>query len=178
MAESLQFQDNSEPLPKIITIETLRNLNVGEKFLMNGNEYSVEKIEKAAEVGLQFGLRIDRDVPIYYLKGTSPKAQGGYQLQADVVVLFENNTDLTTLEHELIHVVEYKVEPTPGLLALWDKAKQVITEESFDGDFFTFNFMKNIHEFIADGKTKLSAALKKEGLYEEFKRETAYIFNQ
>lgn len=178
MSESLQFQNNTEQLPKIVTIETFRDLNVGEKFLMNEKEYSVERIEKAGELGLKFGLKIDRDVPVYYLKGTSSKAQGGYQPVADVVVIFENNTDSTTLEHELIHAVEYKIEPTPGLLALWDKAKQVITEQSFDGHFFTFNFKKNIHEFIADGRTKLAPALKKEGLYEDFQRETAYIFNQ
>ncbi len=159
-------------------VQALKGLNVGEKFIMFDIEYEVEKIEDGSQVGTTFGLKIDRYVPIYYLKGRSfRKSQGGYQADADVVVMFENNTDPTTLEHELTHAVEYKIDPTPQLLDLYEKAKQVITEESFDDNFVTFNFMKNIHEFIADGRTKLKPALQKEGLYEDFQKETAYIFN-
>jgi hypothetical protein len=42
----------------------------------------------------------------------------------------------------------------------------------------TFNFKKNIHEFIADGYSKLPFidALKKEWMYENFMNETKYIF--
>jgi hypothetical protein len=92
--------------------------------------------------------------------------------------MFENNTDETTLEHELVHVVEYKIPATPQLISLWKKAKEVINESSFSGGFFAFNFMRNIHEFIAEGKTRPAfiEALKKEGLYEEFLKETNYIF--
>jgi hypothetical protein len=42
--------------------------------------------------------------------------------------------------------------------------KNTISEESFDVNAVTFNFKKNIHEFIADGYSKLPFidALKKE----------------
>ncbi len=171
------FEEPKSILKTISHPEDLRELSIGERFIMNNSEYEVDKIDDASEVGANFGLKIERYVPIYYLKGMSSQAQGGYHPKADVVVIFENNTDATTLEHELTHAVEYKFEPTPSLLALYEKAKQTITEESFDGNFFTFNFMKNIHEFIADGRTKLKPALQKEGLYEDFQKETSYIFD-
>jgi hypothetical protein len=169
-------QQPEQVLKTIARPADLRELVVGDKFMMNGSEFEVLEIGDGAELGAQFDLKIDRHVPVYYLKGYSAKAQGGYQPEADVVVMFENNTDPTTLEHELRHAVEWKFEPTPGLLALYEKAKVAITEDSFDGNFFTFNFMKNIHEFLADGGTKLKSALQKEGLYEDFQRKTAYIF--
>src|SRR5690606_6574199 len=130
------------------------------------------------EVGQQFGLKIDREVPIYWVKGMSHGRQGGYHPQTDAVYIFENNTDETTLEHELIHVIEYHIPPTQQLISLWKKAKETITESSFSGNFYPFNFVRDIHEFIAEGKTRpeFIAALKKEGLYEEFLKHTNYIF--
>jgi hypothetical protein len=94
-----------------------------------------------------------------------------------MIVIFENNTDPGTLEHELVHAVEYKFESTPALLELFEKAKEVIDEGTImtDTGFVDWNFTKNIHEFIAEGRTKLVPALKEKGLYEDFLRETAYI---
>ena len=159
-------------------VDILRHLNVGETITLNGHECRVQKIESGSELGNQFGLHINRDVPVYILESETVDVQGGYQPEADVVVIYTHNIDPTTLEHELIHAVEFKYEPTPSLLALYEKAKIAITESSFDDvGFITFNFMKNIHEFIADGKTKLKKILKKEGLWEDFQKETAYIFS-
>ena len=172
--ESIEYRP--ETTPSLV----LRNLRVGESIILNGAEHSVERIESGSEIGKQFGLQINRDVPVYYLSGMSAdgQGQGGYQPDADVVVIYENNIDPTTLEHELIHAVEFKYQPTAGLLALYQKAKNIITEQSFHEDgIYNFNFMKNIHEFLADGRTKLKPILIKEGLYNEFEKETAYIFD-
>ena len=158
------------------TYESVRNLSAGDTLSIGGVEYPVERVEAASEVAVNFGLKINRYVPIYYLIGQGT-AQGGYHPEADIVVMYENNTDPTTLEHELIHAVEYKFEPTQALLELFAEAKEVIDEDAFDDGFFNFNFVKNIHEFIAEGKTKLAPALKKVGLLENFTRETAYIFD-
>lgn len=161
--------------------ETKREiLTVGHTFTINGEEttYLIERVEMASDVAKQFGLKIKREVPIYWVKGMSPKRQGGYHPGDDAIYIFENNTDKTTLEHELVHVVEYHVPATTQLISLWERAKKIISENSFPGDFFAFNFMRNIHEFIAEGKTRPAfiEALKKEGLYEEFLKETHYIF--
>jgi hypothetical protein len=53
-----------------------------------------------------------------------------------------------------------------------------ITEDSFEGWAVSFNFQKNIHEFIADGYSKeiFINALKKENLYAEFLDKTEYLF--
>ena len=153
---------------------------VGHVFTITGEEttYTIEKGEMASEVASQFGLKINRVVPIYWIKGMSPGRQGGYHPETDAVYVFENNTDETTLAHELVHVVEYHIPPTPQLVSLWERVKQVISESSFSSGFFAFNFMRNIHEFIAEGKTRPAfvEALKKEGLYDEFLKETNYIF--
>lgn len=159
----------------------MENINVSsnEVLNINGIEHEVIRVEKASELGKNFGLKISREVPVYFLKGIPERSmQGGYHPEGDFIVIFEeNNTDRDTLEHELVHAIEYHVEPTQELLSLYEKAKQIITEESFEGNLISFNFMKNIHEFIADGKTKLKPVLEKEGLLEDFERETAYIFN-
>ena len=56
--------------------------------------------------------------------------------------------------------------------------KLKVSEESFDEEIVSFNFKKNIHEFIADGYSKqyFINALKKEWLYEIFLKKTKYIF--
>ena len=112
--------------------------SVGHTFTIEGEEtsYTVEKVEMASEVGQQFGLKINSEVPIYWIKGMSPGRQGGYHPQTNAVYMFENNTDDTTLEHELVHVVEYHISPTPELVSLWERAKEVITESSFSGGVY------------------------------------------
>lgn len=166
-------------------IEAREIFPVGHPITFRGesNEYTVEKIEMAQDVGKRFGLNITRQVPVYWLKGFSSGRQGGYHMSTDSVFMFENNTDLHTLEHELVHVVEYNLEKSPELISLYEKAKSIITTEDFlsldfDG-YVTWNFTRDIHEFIADGKTNpvFIAVLKKVGLYDEFLKETAYLFD-
>lgn len=174
--ENISSAESSESSQPKSVYEILHSLREGETFVIGDREYTISKVEDGSELGKQFGLNLERNVPVYHLKGLSSNLQGGYHPEADIIVIFENNTDLSTLEHELIHAVELRFEPTPGLLALYERAKHVITEKSFDGDLLSFNFMKNIHEFIADGRTKLKPVLQKEGLWEDFQTETAYMF--
>lgn len=122
-------------------------------------------------------LKIERHIPVYDLGGVSAQRRGGYHPEHDCVFVFRN-TDTETLRHELTHVVEYHQMKTPELLALHERVRRVLTEDSFEEGTVSFNFMKDIHECIADGCTKpvLIAALKKEGLYDDFLRVTAYLF--
>jgi hypothetical protein len=155
-----------------------KNLKVGDKFLIENKEYAIERVESATDMALEYGLKINRYVPVYFIDGIVPRAHGSYYPEVDIVLIYKNMTDLSTLKHEFIHVIEYYQEPTPSLLDLYNKAKEIITENSFNHGLFRFNFMKNIHEFIADGKTNFAfiEALKKEGLYEDFEKEVAYLF--
>lgn len=145
-------------------------------------EFEIVKVAGSIELGKELGLNITRDVPVYFLKGISPARQGAYHPKADLVLMFENNTEEHTLKHELVHVVEYHQEPTPELLALYERVKTIITEDTFlksnQSGFVSFNFSKNIHEFIADGYTNeiFIVALKKEGLYDDFLKQTEYLF--
>jgi len=68
-----------------------------------------------------------------------------------MIILYEHADD-ATLKHELIHSIEYKEEKTESLCALYEQVRTTINEDSFSGSngFITFNFAKNIHEFIAD----------------------------
>ena len=89
-----------------------------------------------------------------------------------------DNADEITLKHEIIHSIEY-TKPIPNKLKkFYELVKNKVSEKSFDGEVASFNFMKNIHEFIADGYSKqpFINALKKEWLYEKFLENTRYIF--
>jgi hypothetical protein len=173
MSESPQVLGNEDAPERKV-------LSVGDPVTFTGEkeEYMVEKVEMASEVGKQFGLNITRAIPVYYLKGMRAGSQGAYHPESDSIFMFENNTDEDTLEHELVHAIEWAKEKTPDLLALFEKAKSTISESSFTGEWFDFRFNKNIHEFIAAGKTSKAfiVALQKEGLYDDFIRETRYIF--
>lgn len=145
-------------------------------YIEQEKEYVIKKVDSARDVGKQFGLIIKRNVPIYYLDGVSNR-QAAYYPEASIILMFNNSHELS-LKHELIHVVENSQEKKPSLVAFYEKVKQIITENSFTGGFVTFNFNKNISEFIADGYSKepFIEALKKEDLYENFLKETAYLF--
>jgi hypothetical protein len=155
-------------------------LSVGDPVTFTGEkrEYIVEKVEMASEVGKRFNLHIPRQIPVYFLKGMRPGSQGAYHPESDSIFIFENNTDEDTLEHELVHAIEWAKEKTPDLLALFEKVKSTISESSFPGEWFDFRFKKNVHEFIVAGSTSkvFIEALQKEGLYDDFIRETRYIF--
>jgi hypothetical protein len=75
-----------------------------------------------------------------------------------------DNADEITLKHEIIHSIEYN-KPVPNKLQkFYELVKNKVSEKSFDGEIASFNFMKDIHEFIADGYSKqpFINALKKE----------------
>jgi len=152
-------------------------LHVGDSITIGERSYEIITIRSASDVGRGFGLTIRRSVPVYYLDGISIQSKGAYHPEQDIVLVF-TNTDDDTLHHELTHVVEYHQEASSELLELYERVKRVVTEDSFEGEFVSWNFRKHIHEFIADGRTKPAfiAALKKERLYEDFVRVTAYLF--
>ena len=91
--------------------------------------------------------------------------------------MFDNADDIT-LKHEIIHSLELNKKISDELCEFYEKVKSTITEDSFVNSFVSFNFKKNIHEFIADGYSKqpFIDALKKENLYDEFIEKTKYIF--
>ncbi len=157
---------------------TPRFLSVGDTISIGEQEHEIERVTTAREMGEEFGLIISDDVPIYWLVESGGKRRGAFVPEENIVFFF-NNTDDETRHHELTHAVEYFQEMTPELMALYERVKKLITEDSFDGGFTSFNFMKNIHEFIADGRTKsvFIDALKREGVHDEFVSETAYLFD-
>lgn len=151
-------------------------LEVGDTVTIGNREHRIERVTLAKDLGKKFDLVVSGDIPIYWLSNVGERRKGAYVPEQNIVLFFDN-TDEETQNHELTHAVEYHQKPTPELLALYERVRTTITEDSFEG-FASFNFMKNIHEFIADGRTKgvFIQALKKEGLHDEFVRETAYLF--
>jgi hypothetical protein len=65
-----------------------------------------------------------------------------------------DNADRITLKHEIIHSLEFNKPVPDELYKLYKIVRNNITEESFGGNVVSFNFKKNIHEFIADGYSK------------------------
>jgi hypothetical protein len=159
--------------------ERHRFLNIGDTISIGDKEHVIEKVAAARELGAEFGLDIPDDIPIYWLADVGGVRKGAFVPEANIVLFFEN-TDRETQHHELTHAVEYFQEMTLELIALYERVKGLVTEDSFGGGLVSFNFMKNIHEFIADGRTKsvFIEALKKEGLYDEFVNETEYLFEE
>ena len=164
----------TESLPEINNHE----VHAGENIVIGEQKFVVEKVSDGRKLAEEFGLTLSRYVPVYYLDGISPRREGAYHPKLDCILVFKN-TEKDILKHEIIHAIEFPQEKSPGLLSLYERAKAIINEDSFSGNLVSFNFRKNISEFIADGYTKsaLIDALKKEGLYEEFLKETAYLFD-
>ncbi len=163
-------ETRSEPIPERHAI--------GERLTIDGREYAIVLVQSAEALAAAYGFRIGRDVPVYVLDGVGGSRKGAYVPSRDIVLFFRD-TDDATKHHELIHVVEYHQTVRPGLAALYERVCADIDEDSFDGGSASFNFQKDIHEFIADGRSKpaLIAALKRAGLYEDFIEETTYLFN-
>ena len=145
-------------------------------FQINEIEYKVVKKSNSKIEGERLWLQVKNLVPIYYLDGFWIR-KWSYNKKEDYILLFAN-TDEETLKHEIVHSIEYKQEPSKELEDLYSEVLEKITEDSFDNWTASFNFRKNIHEFIADGYSKkvFIEALKKENLYEEFLEKTAYLF--
>jgi hypothetical protein len=152
-------------------------LEAGDSITIGESEHKIERVSLAKELGKQFGLDIADNVPIYWLSNSGGRAKGAY-IPSENTILFFDNTDEETQHHELTHAVEYHQIATPELLALYNRVRTTITEDSFEDGCASFNFMKNIHEFIADGRTKtvFIQALKNEGLFADFTKVTTYLF--
>ncbi len=175
-AEPYRPQDTGTQKPKEALSAQL--LRVGDKITIAEKEHVIERVSFAAELGKEFGLRLPEHIPIYWLSNVGSRQRGAFVPEKQIVLFFAN-TDRETQEHELTHVLEYDREKSVGLAVLYERVIATINDDSFEGSFSSYNFRKNIHEFIADGRTKPAfiAALKKEGLYDAFVQETAYLFD-
>ena len=130
----------------------------GDTISIGDSNFTVSRVEKDSNY----------NVPIVYVKESLQTRKGGFIPSLNAVIVSEINTDEETIKHELIHSKEYSID-TSSLNTLYEKVKQIITEDSFIDGVVTNNFRKNIHEFIADALTKSTFrnALKKEGILDE-----------
>lgn len=138
---------------------------------------TILKVGSSLQEAGRLGIAVQSDIPIYYLDKDLPFMDAGIGHGGDHIVMFPISDD-QNLRHELIHSVELSHAPTQDLLDLYEKVKQVIQEDSFrDTDGETYNFSKDIHEFIVDGYNHawFISALKREGLYDQFLRVTKYM---
>ena len=145
-------------------------------FLIDWENYKVIWRSNSKIEGEKLWVNVKNPVPIYYLEWAWIR-KGWYNINEDYILMFSNADD-ETLKHEIIHSIEYKQKPTKELEEFYEMVKVDITEDSFEGWAVSFNFQKNIHEFIADGYSKgiFINALKKENLYAEFLDKTEYLF--
>lgn len=147
------------------------------EFLFNWIRYNVKDVWSSKVVAKELWLQIKNNIPIYYIEGSWWLRMWSYDSKRNIIFIFDN-ADEITLRHEIIHSLEFN-KPIPNeLYKFYELVKNTISEESFDGNAVTFNFKKNIHEFIADGYSKLPFinALKKEWMYDNFLERTKYIF--
>ena len=135
------------------------------------------RVGSSFEEAIRLGIEVLRDIPIYYLDKNLPFMDAGIGHGGDRIVMFPISDD-QNLRHELIHSVELSHAPTPELLDLYERVKLAISGSSFsEADGETYNFLKDIHEFIVDGYNHawFISALKREGLYKEFLEATKYM---
>lgn len=146
-------------------------------FNINWIEYKTKRVSDSIEEGKKLWLNIKTSVPIYYLEWNWWLRKWAYVREKNFILMFDN-ADEITLKHEIIHSIEYNKSIPNELYDFYEIVRNKISEESFDDGIVSFNFMKNIHEFIADGYSKqpFINALNKEWFYEEFLEKTKYIF--
>ena len=145
------FGDWTKVIPKTV-------FKKGDIINIGDSNFTVSRVEKYSNY----------NVPIVYVKEPLQIRKGGFSPSLNVIILSEINTDEETIKHELVHSKEYNAD-TSSLNNIYEKVKQIITEDSFIDGVVTNNFRKNIHEFIADALTKsvFRNALKKEGILDE-----------
>ena len=144
---------------------------------IDDKKFLILKKSDSKTEGERMGIKITNTIPVFFLKGTW-KNKWWYHPEINFILVFENTWD-DNLKHELIHSIEFKKEKNKELYLFYDKVKNIINEDSFSW-FVTFNFTKNIHEFIADwySKDPFINAMKKEKLYDEFIQKTKYLFEE
>jgi len=135
-------------------------LNIDDKI------YNISEKISSKNLAKRYGFKISSNIPVYIVKENLGVRKGGYDTNQNIIILSENS-DKETIEHELIHSVEYNLDKKE-LNSLYEKVKNKITEDSFK-DYVSWNFKKSISEFIADGISKkvFRDALEKEGLLDE-----------
>ncbi len=153
-------------------ISDILNINIFDK------QFDIIKKSDSKIEWQKFWLNISNPIPIYFLKWGSP-IKGWYHHELNLILIFENWLDYT-IHHEILHSIEHAQEKTIELINLYNKAKEIITEDSFKDWFYAWNFKKNIWEFIADwySKPAFINVLKKEKLHDKFLNETKYLFKQ
>ena len=147
------------------------------KLLIDWIDYKIKKVSNSLNEGKKLWINVGTSVPIYYIEWSWWCRKWAYVKEKNIILIFDN-ADTATLKHEIIHSLEYKKPIQNKLYEFYELVKNKISEKSFDGTTVSFNFKKNIHEFIADGYCKYPfiKALKKEWFYEEFLEKTKYIF--
>ncbi len=147
------------------------------RFLIDWMEHKVDWISDSVKEGKRLWIKVKNSVPIYWIEWNWWYRKWSYDIRRNVIYIFDNADD-ETLKHEIIHSIEFNKIISWELNKFYDIVKQKVTEESFDAGVVSFNFKKNIHEFIADWYSKkiFENALKKEWIYDEFLVKTAYIF--
>lgn len=148
-------------------------------FSPNGEKQTLTilRLGSSSQEAIRLGISLRKDISIYYLDRDLSFMDAGIGHGGSHIVMFPSSSD-QNLRHELIHAVELSHNPTQELLDFYQRVKMSISENSFsDTDGVTYNFSKDIHEFIVDGYNNawFISALKKEGLYEEFLKVTEYL---
>ena len=147
-------------------------------FLIDWTEYKTKRISNSVEEGKKLWLNIKIPVTIYFLNWYGWLRKWAYRTEKNVIFMFDN-ADKITLKHEIIHSLELNKPIPDELNEFYESAKNIISENSFNGGMVSLNFTNSIHEFIADGYSKepFINALRNEKLYEEFLEKTKYIFD-
>lgn len=173
------MESNITPEPLVQKVEAKKVGDTVAIFNPKGEKITLTilRVGSSLQESDRLGIAVPIDIPIYYLDKDLPFMDAGIGHGGDHIVMFPSSDD-QNLRHELIHSVELSHAPTPELLDLYEKVKQSVTEGSFrDADGETYNFLKDIHEFIVDGYNHawFISAIKREGLYDEFLRVTKYM---
>ena len=173
----MRFSNKQEKIQPSNNKNNERKNSSFSEFLFNWIKYNVKDIWNSKDVAKELWLEIRNNVPIYYIEGIWWPRKWSYDSKKNIIFIFDN-ADSETLKHEIIHSVEFNKPVSNELYNIYELAKNIISEKSFDGNAVSFNFKKNIHEFIADWYSKwlFINALKKEWIYGDFLKKTKYIF--
>ena len=160
----------------------------GQDLKIDGEIVPINRREKAASFleNTQFlnVLEIDpivlENVPVLFVDQRFKTSRGGYSPDHHII-LMPLNTDHNPvkeqqiIEHEIMHALLVRFINSHDISKLefqemYNYLKESVTEDDVTLDGLTsFNFIKNVHEFIADAITlpNMIQALKNHGLYEE-----------
>ena len=153
----------------------------GEIIPINKREEAVVFLENSQFLNV---LKIDpsvlRDVPVLFVDQRFKTSRGGYSPDHHIILMPVNTghnsvEEKRIIEHEIMHALLVRFINSHDISKIdfqemYDHLKEVVTEDDMTLNGLTsFNFIKNIHEFIADAITlpNMIQALKNHGLYEK-----------